>query len=210
MLPPVYPITDTTISGLSHAEQVAILANAGATFAQLREKHLPALDFYNEAKTALAIAAEHGITLIVNDRVDVALALGASGVHLGPDDLPPEAARTLLGDKAIIGYSTHNVEQAIAAANFPVSYLAIGPIFETGTKANPDPVVGLDGLRAVRNAIGDMPLVAIGGITLENAPEVIEAGANSVALINALLSGGGASLFVRYRTLTHKLAQRQT
>ena len=209
-LPLVYPITDTTISGLSHAEQVAILGNAGATFVQLREKHLPALDFYNEAKTALAIAAERGITVIVNDRVDVALALGASGVHLGQDDLPPEAARKLLGDKAIIGYSTHNVEQAIAAANFPVSYLAIGPIFETGTKANPDPVVGLDGLRAVRNAIGDMPLVAIGGITLENAPEVIEAGANSVALINALLSGGGASLFVRYRTLTHKLAQRQT
>lgn len=209
-LPLVYPITDTTISGLSHAEQVAILGNAGATFAQLREKNLPALDFYNEAKTALTIAAEQKITLIVNDRVDVALALGASGVHLGQDDLPPEAARKLLGDKWIIGYSTHNVDQAIAAASLPVNYIAIGPVFETGTKANPDPVVGLDGLRAVRDAIGDIQLVAIGGITLENAADAIEAGADSVALINALLSGGGAALFVRYRTLTHKLTQRQT
>ncbi len=127
--------------------------------------------------------------MIINDRVDIALALGAPGVHLGQDDLPPEAARKLLGDEAIIGYSTHNVAQAIAAANLPIDYIAIGPIFETGTKKNPDPVVGLDGLRAVRDAIGDRALVAIGGITVENAPSVIEAGANSVAVISALLSG---------------------
>lgn len=210
MLPLVYPITDTRISGLSHADQVAILGDAGATFVQLREKNLPALDFYNEAKLALSIAAEKGITLIINDRVDIALALGASGVHLGQDDLPPEAARKLLGDEALIGYSTHNVDQAIAAAKLPVNYIAIGPIFETGTKANPDPVVGLDGLRAVRDAIGEMPLVAIGGITFENAPAVIEAGADSVALISALLSSGESQLSVRYRTLANSLTQRQT
>ena len=116
--PFVYPITDTTISGLSHADQVALLGDAGATFVQLREKNLPALDFYNEAKIALKIAAEKGITLIINDRVDIALALGASGVHLGQDDLPPDVARKLLGDDAIIGYSTHSVSQAIAAAVF--------------------------------------------------------------------------------------------
>ncbi|HEX2268491.1 MAG TPA: thiamine phosphate synthase [Pyrinomonadaceae bacterium] len=210
MLPLVYPITDTTISGLSHADQVALLGDAGATFVQLREKHLPAVDFYNEAKTALSIAAEKGVTVIVNDRVDIALALNARGVHLGQDDLPPEAARKLLGNEAIIGYSTHNLDQAIAAANLPVDYVAIGPIFETGTKSNPDPVVGLDGLRAVRAAIGDKSLVAIGGITATNAREVIEAGANSVALISSLLSGGSAGISDRYRTFVKLLTRRQT
>ena len=210
MLPLVYPITDTKISGLSHADQVAILGDAGATFVQLREKNLPALEFYNEAKVALSIAGEKGITLIVNDRVDLALALGAAGVHLGQDDLPPDAARRLLGDEAIVGYSTHNVDQAIAAVNLPVDYIAIGPIFETGTKANPDPVVGLDGLRAVRGAIGNMQLVAIGGITAENAQATIDAGADSVALVSALLAGGGSSVSDRYRALAKILTPRQT
>jgi len=145
--------------------------------------------------------------VIINDRVDVALALGAPGVHLGHDDLPPDAARKLLGDRAVIGYSTHNVTQAIAAAALPVNYLAIGPIFPTGSKANPDPVVGLDGLRVVRQAIGSKHLVAIGGITEENAADVIDAGADSVALISALLSGGPAEISARYRSLTRLLSQ---
>jgi thiamine-phosphate pyrophosphorylase len=211
MLPLVYPITDTKISGLSHADQVAILAGAGATFVQLREKRLAALDFFDDAKAASAVARNAGVRLIINDRVDVALALGTPvGVHLGQDDLPPEAARKLLGNDAIIGYSTHNIFQATAAANLPVDYIAIGPIFQTGTKTNPDPVVGLDGLRAVRYAVGNIKLVAIGGITTENAPSVIEAGADSVALISALLSGGEPTLSVRYSTLTHTLTSRQT
>jgi thiamine-phosphate pyrophosphorylase len=202
----VYPITDTQISGISHADQVSLLADAGATLVQLREKNLPALDFYTEAKAALTIARQRGVTLIINDRVDVALALGADGVHLGQDDLPPEAARKLLGEDVVIGYSTHNVEQAIAAAVLPVNYIAIGPIFETGSKTNPDPVVDLDGLRAVRQAIGDMTLVAIGGITAENAPAVIDAGADSVALISGLLSGGPTAVSNRYRDLTRILS----
>jgi thiamine-phosphate pyrophosphorylase len=203
----VYPITDTQICGISHADQASLLADAGATLVQLREKNLPALDFYTEAKAALAIARQRGVTLIINDRVDVALALGADGVHLGQDDLPPDAARKLLGENAVIGYSTHNVEQAIAAAALPVDYIAIGPIFETGSKTNPDPVVGLDGLRAVRQAIGDMPLVAIGGITAAKAPAVIDAGADSVALISALLSGGPTAVSDRYRTFTRILSR---
>ena len=207
MKPPrIYPITDTQLSGLSHADQVRLLADAGATFVQLRAKNLPALDFFTEAKAATDVARDAGVTLIINDRVDVALAL-KTGVHLGQDDLPPDAARNLLGNEAIIGYSTHNVSQAIAAANLPVDYVAIGPIFQTSSKANPDPVVGLDGLRAVRAAIGETPLVAIGGITLETAASVIEAGADSVALISALLSGGPAGISVRYRTLTQHLTQ---
>lgn len=127
-------------------------------------------------------------------------------MHLGQDDLPPDAARKLLGNDAIIGYSTHNVVQAIAAASLPVDYIAIGPIFQTGTKANPDPVVGLAGLRAVRKAIGDRHLVAIGGITPENAKAAIGAGADSVALINALLSGGPTEITDRYRTLSSILS----
>ena len=206
-LPQIYPITDTQISGLSHADQVIQLSNGGATFVQLREKNLSPLDFYNEAKAALTVARQTGVRLIINDRSDIALALGADGVHLGQDDLPPTAARELLGDEFIIGYSTHNVAQAIAAARLPVDYVAIGPIFQTGTKANPDPTVGLDGLRAVCEAIGSgIPLVAIGGITLENAPAVIDAGADSVALISALLSTGPTSIPARYRTLAQSLA----
>jgi len=187
-LPPIYPITDTQISGLSHAEQVALFAEGGATLVQLREKRAPALKFYEEAKAALAVAAERGLQLIINDRVDIALAAGAAGVHLGQDDLPPEAARRLLGDDALIGYSTHSVAQAIEAARLPIDYLAIGPIFSTSTKDNPDPVVGLDGLRTVREAIGSTPLVAIGGVTPANAVEVIQAGADSVAMISGLLA----------------------
>lgn len=184
-LPEVYPLTDTHVSGLSHAQQVARFADRGATLVQLREKRMTALQFYEEAKAALDVARTRGVELIINDRVDIALALGL-GVHLGQDDLPPEAARRLLGDEAIIGYSTHTVDQAIEAARLPIDYLAIGPIFATATKENPSPVVGLDGLRAVRKVIGNLPLVAIGGITPATVPEVIAAGADSIAMISAL------------------------
>jgi thiamine-phosphate pyrophosphorylase len=185
-LPQVYPITDTQISGLSHAEQVAIFAERGATVVQIREKRATAFEFYEQARAALAIAAERGVHLIINDRVDIALATGATGVHLGQDDLPPEAARRLLGEDAVIGYSTHSVAQALEAARMPIDYLAIGPIFTTSTKENPDPVVGLEGLRAVKAAIGSLPLVAIGGIKPANTAEVLAAGADSVAMISGL------------------------
>jgi thiamine-phosphate pyrophosphorylase len=187
-LPRVYPITDTQIAGLSHAEQVELLADGGATLVQLRDKHAPALEFYGQARAALEVAARLGVQLIINDRADIALALGAAGVHLGQDDLPPEAARRLLGQDAIIGYSTHSLAQIQEAAKLPIDYFAIGPIFPTSTKENPDPVVGLDGVRLAREAIGDRSLVAIGGISPANARDIIEAGADSVALIHALLS----------------------
>ncbi|MGH9905605.1 MAG: thiamine phosphate synthase, partial [Pyrinomonadaceae bacterium] len=107
---------------------------------------------------------------------------------LGQQDFPPEAARRLLGARAIIGVSTHNVEQARRASRLPVNYLAIGPIFTTSSKSNSKPVVGLEGLRSVRDAIGDFPLVAIGGISHENAVDVLESGADAVAVISALLA----------------------
>src|SRR5262249_1848032 len=103
-LPRVYPITDTQLSGLSHAEQVALFADGGATVVQLRDKHASALHFYEQAKAALAVARARGVQLIINDRADIALALGADGVHLGQDDLPPEAARRLLGEEVVIGF----------------------------------------------------------------------------------------------------------
>jgi thiamine-phosphate pyrophosphorylase len=182
-LPRVYPLTDVHLSGLSHADQVRLLSLGGATLVQLREKHMPGLQFYEHARAAVAA----GVPLIINDRVDIALAVGAHGVHLGQDDMPPEAARRLLGDKAIIGYSTHSVEQAGRALTLPIDYIAIGPIFTTSTKTNPSPTLGLEGLRAVRQAVGDVQLIAIGGISHSNAREVIEAGADSVAVISALL-----------------------
>lgn len=186
-LPKLYPITDARLSGLSHAEQVARLADGGATFVQLREKRLSPREFYREAEAALHVARVRGVRLIINDRVDVALALQADGVHLGQDDLPPEAARRLLGKSAIIGLSTHNLEQAREAARQPVDYIAIGPIFLTSSKDNPDPLVGLDGLRRVHDVIGSVPLVAIGGINSENARRTLAAGADALAVLSVLL-----------------------
>ena len=200
----LYPLTDRRVSGLSHAEQVARLADAGATLIQLREKALSPLDFYQEAAAALRVARERGIKIIINDRVDIALALQADGVHLGQDDLPPEAARRLLGPEAIIGFSTHNLDQARLTAEMPVDYVAIGPIFATSTKENPDPEVGLPGLKVVREAVGATALVAIGGITLANSQEVLSAGADAAAMISDLWIDGApsAALFQHLRRIS--------
>lgn len=187
-LPKVYPITDVRLSGLSHVDQVERLAAGGATFIQLREKSLSAREFFQEAKTAVEFARRHSIRIIINDRVDIALATKADGVHLGQDDLTPEAARRVLGPDAVIGYSTHNPEQARRALSLPIDYLAIGPIFATNSKADTEPVVGLAGLQSVAAIATDMPIVAIGGITAENASTVTAAGAASVAVISALLN----------------------
>lgn len=187
-LPTLYPITDRRLTGLSHAEQIVRLSAGGATLVQLREKHLDAREFYSQAEIALDAARECGVRLIINDRVDIALALQADGVHLGQDDLPPEAARRILGEKAIIGFSTHNLEQAREAATLPVDYIAIGPIFETSSKENPCPSLGTDTLKSVRAIVGAKPLVAIGGISAETAQAALDAGADSIAVISLLLA----------------------
>jgi thiamine-phosphate pyrophosphorylase len=187
-LPKIYPITDRRVSGLSHAEQVARLIEGGATLIQLRDKESSAADFLREAERALFVAQKNNVTLIINDRADIALALNADGLHVGQMDLPAELARRLLGLESIIGVSTHNVEQVKVAATIPVDYVAFGPIFQTGTKKDHEPIAGLDGLRSARAILGDRPLVAIGGINETNAGDAIEAGADSVALIAAVLS----------------------
>lgn len=186
-LPKVYPITDTQLSGLSHAEQVARLIEGGASLIQLRDKHAAPREFYREAAAALQVARAHNARLIINDRVDIALALKADGVHLGQTDLPVEAARSLLGKDAIIGFSTHNTQQAQLATSMPVDYIAFGPVFPTSTKQNPDPVAGLVALREVRAITRSLLLVAIGGITFANALEAVNAGADSLAVIGAMV-----------------------
>ena len=184
----IYPITDVQLTGLSHAEQVERLIQGGATLIQLREKRLPPDDFFQQADEAIKIARAQKVRIIINDRVDIALAVKADGVHLGQDDMPPAAARDLLGDQALIGYSTHSLQQAVVALVQPVDYLAIGPIFPTTSKKDTEPIVGLTGLQQVRAATGKIPLVAIGGITAKNMPSVFHAGANCVAVIHAALN----------------------
>lgn len=163
------------------------LIEGGATLIQLRDKTAAPRDFYREAEAALKIARDYHVTLIINDRVDVALALQADGVHLGQTDLPPNAARKLLGPRAIIGFSTHNIEQVRLVIKQPVDYIAFGPIFETSTKERSDQAIGLEALRTARH-LATLPLVAIGGITRANAASVIAAGADSVATISSLLA----------------------
>lgn len=196
-LPKLYPVTDRRLSGLSHAEQVARLCEGGARLVQLREKHLSPREFYREALEAVRVARSFGATLIVNDRADVALAVGADGVHVGQDDVPPEAARALLGEGAVVGFSTHDVGQASEASALPVSYVAFGPVFDTSSKEKPDPVVGVEGVRRARAAVGGLHVVAIGGITAESAPSVLEAGADTVAVIGALLAAADPAEITR-------------
>lgn len=191
---PLYAITDRKIAGKSHEEIVAEIVKGGGKLIQLREKDLCARAFLSAATAAVEIAHAAGARLIVNDRVDIARLSGADGVHLGQDDLDPEKARSILGQDAIIGLSTHSLAQALIAEKMPVDYIAIGPVFRTETKAEASAgvtggQVGLELVRAVRAAV-TKPLVAIGGITLERAADVIAAGAGSVAVISDLLKHG--------------------
>jgi thiamine-phosphate pyrophosphorylase len=191
-LPRVYPLTDTHLSGLSHAEQVRLLSRGGATLVQLREKQMSPKEFYEQAKAAVTVAEQCGVRLIINDRVDIALAVGAHGIHLGQDDMPPEAARKLMGEQAVVGYSTHDVKQAIEASKLPIDYLAIGPIFTTSTKSDTAPC-SVSRVAAVRQAIGDFPSW-LSAASLMPTPDVIDAGADSVAVISASVSTQIASL----------------
>ena len=184
----MYPITDCRLTGLSHTQQVSRLIEGGASLIQLREKHRSPSEFYDDASAALALAREHDVLLLINDRVDITLALGADGVHLGQYDMPIPEARVLLGRSAVIGVSTHTVGQAELATSLPIDYLAFGPVFPTATKEDHEPVAGLQQLHTVRQKTTGMRLVAIGGITYENMRSAFEAGADCVAVIGAVLS----------------------
>ena len=186
-LPGIYPITDCQLSGLSHREQVARLTDGGATLIQLREKDGAPRDFFNDATDALRITRAAEAKLIINDRVDIALAINADGVHLGQTDMDVKAARRLIGNNAIIGFSTHNLEQVKAALHLPIDYVAFGPIFQTTSKENPDPIAGISQLAAAKGLVGSLPLVAIGGIGSTNLSQVFASGADCAAVLSAAL-----------------------
>jgi thiamine-phosphate pyrophosphorylase len=162
------------------------LAVGGATLIQLREKQASSREILRLARELRRVLPKN-VRLIVNDRADLCIAAGADGVHVGQNDLPPEAARRIGGADRIVGVSTHNPEQVESADRSAADYIAVGPVFSTSSKDNPDPVIGLDGVKRAR-ALTQKPLVAIGGITLENCRSVIDAGADSVAVISDLLS----------------------
>jgi len=166
--------------------------DGGARFLQLRAKSMPGAELLETATAIVQLAHARGALVIVNDRADIARLSGADGVHVGQDDLAPAAVRAIVGPDAIVGLSTHTVEQLEQAVVAPVSYVAIGPVFGTTTKATGYAQVGLDMVRGAARRAGakGLPLVAIGGITIENAPSVLAAGASSVAVIGGLLAAG--------------------
>jgi thiamine-phosphate pyrophosphorylase len=161
-------------------------ATAGAKIFQYRNKTASMKAAYTEALPLRKVAQELGVLFIVNDRCDLALAVDADGVHLGQGDLPIHLARKVMGPDKLIGISTHNREQVIAATAGQPDYLGFGPIFTPGSKLDHDPVVGIVGLKAIRQ-LTPLPIFAIGGITLNNAEDVIQAGANGIAVISAVL-----------------------
>jgi thiamine-phosphate pyrophosphorylase len=171
--------------------------DGGARIIQIRAKSLPSGPFLELCDAVVALAEAQGAQVIVNDRADLARLSGAAGVHVGQDDLPVAAARAILGPDAIVGYSTHTTDQIEQALALPTTYLAVGPVFGTLTKDTGYTAVGLDLVRAAALRSGDVPVVAIGGITLDNARSVIDAGATSVAVISDLLTGGNPAARVR-------------
>jgi thiamine-phosphate pyrophosphorylase len=191
-LPRFYPILDTEAAlrrGYDPVEAAAQILEGGARIIQFRHKGFFSRAAFGWLERIAEHASRAGAMLVVNDRADLAKLFGAA-LHLGQDDLPPSAARAVVGPDAIVGFSTHNESQLRAAAGEPVDYVALGPMFGTATKENPDPMVGLEELRRLR-ALTARPLVAIGGITRDNARQVIEAGADSVAVIADLFPDTG-------------------
>jgi thiamine-phosphate pyrophosphorylase len=184
-LPRLYAIIDrTSTTAMSLKELLLALQAGGATLIQYRNKQGAAQEMLSAVRELKRLAASN-VKIIMNDRADLSVAAGLDGVHLGQDDLSVGGGRALLPSPRIVGISTHNLAQLEAADATSVDYIAYGPIFATGSKMNPDPVVGLKGLREARQRT-KKPVVAIGGITLENCKQAIDAGADSVAVISAL------------------------
>jgi thiamine-phosphate pyrophosphorylase len=187
-----YPILDTETAARRRIDPVAAaeqILEGGAGILQFRHKGFFSRDVFDRARQIAALCRGVDALFVINDRADIAKLLDGA-LHLGQDDLAPADARRVLGDGAVIGFSNHNEAQLRAAADQPVDYLALGPIFGTSSKLNPDPVVGLEELRRLR-LLTTRPLVAIGGITRANARSVIEAGADSVAVIGDLFPEDG-------------------
>lgn len=184
---PLYLITDTRIAGLSHIQIVRRAIDAGIRTIQLREKNLPKKEIYNAAISIRDITIKHSSVFIVNDYVDIALAVNADGVHLGQEDMPVEEARKIMGKGKLIGISTHSLDQAIKAQDAGADYIGFGPMFQTTTKDTGNPK-GITALSKIRKLI-DIPIVAIGGITWENVNKVLNSGADAAAVASGILTG---------------------
>lgn len=202
MLSPLYVICDADVcagAGWTLVDFARACLDGGATLLQVRAKTMPGQAFLDATRAIVDAAGPCGAIVIVNDRADIALATRAGGVHVGQDDLPPHAVRAVVGAAAVVGLSTHSDDQVRAGFDEPISYLAVGPVFSTATKDTGYQARGLDAVRATAalTRVRRVPLVAIGGITLANAPSVIEAGAQSVAVISDVLTSGRPSERVR-------------
>jgi thiamine-phosphate pyrophosphorylase len=189
LFPALYAILDPSFAPAPPVEFALKLADAGVELIQLRDKRATARKIHAEAAELVAQLSPRGLRIIINDRPDIAAIVGAGGVHVGQEDLPVEEARRICGPSCWVGISTHNLEQFREASRTSADYIAVGPIFPTAAKENPDPVVGIDFVRAARR-LTPKPIVAIGGITVESAADVFRAGADSVAVIRDLLSAG--------------------
>jgi len=184
----VYPLTDEKyLFEKSHSERISEVIRGGAKMVQLRDKSAPMEILYREAMVIREITKNNDVCFIVNDRVDLAKLCGADGVHLGQEDLPVESARDILGDKAIIGVSTHSLEQVRNAMVSSADYIAFGPVFPTLTKNNPNDVAGIDILKRIVDMV-DKPLFAIGGINISRFMEVLKKGVTGVALISDIFA----------------------
>lgn len=186
VLPKLYVILDAALIPSYELDVALKLADAGVRLLQYRNKSASGRQVFETAKRLASHLSPRGVSFIVNDRPDIAALAGATGVHVGQDDLDVASARRAVGTDKCVGVSTHNLHQFQHAAATSADYIAVGPIFPTESKTNPDPTVGVDFIRNVRT-LTQKPIVAIGGITLENAPAVIEAGADSVAVIGDIL-----------------------
>jgi len=186
VLPRLYVILDAALLTIPETDYARQLVDAGVRLLQYRNKTASSRDLLVSSKRLSAELVPRGVTFVVNDRADVAALAGASGVHVGQEDLGVEEARAIVGPSKLVGVSTHNRAQFEQAAATSADYIAVGPIFSTSTKSNPDPAVGTEFIRQVRS-LTDKPIVAIGGITLERASEVVRAGADSVAVISDIL-----------------------
>lgn len=184
----LYLVTDRALSGgRSSVEIVGAAVRGGVTCVQLREKHCSTREFIREARTLQALLQHQNIPLIINDRLDVALAIGADGIHLGQSDMHIGDARRLVGEGIIIGISAENINDAVIAEQEGADYIGISPVFATDTKIDIATPLGLEGIRMIRRAV-NIPLVGIGGINMGNVREVICAGADGVAVVSAVVS----------------------
>ena len=186
VFPRLYAIIDPSLLTISELALAESLAGSGVELIQYRDKTATSRRYFEVSRQLANVLGPHGVRLIVNDRPDVALLAGAGGVHVGQEDLEVADARAVVGPDCWVGVSTHTLEQLAAADRTSADYVAFGPIFQTSTKKNPDPVVGTELLRRARQ-MTEKPLVAIGGITLDRAAEVYRAGADSLAVIRDLI-----------------------